>query len=107
MVGSSHSVTIGRFEPAKSGDGESEHIQISIIVSMLQVKGTVRRATQDETVSPGLVRCVAKIVEPVILTSRKCLVLMRLLLNKKIAEVEGLCPWWFDGTRFSVQRRTR
>ena len=64
MVGSSHSVTIGRFEPAKSGDGESEHIQVSIIVSMVQVKGTVRRATQDETVSPGLVKCVAEIAEP-------------------------------------------
>ena len=54
---------VGRFEPAKSGDGESEHIQISIIVSVLQVKGTVGRATQDETVSPGLVKCVAEIVE--------------------------------------------
>jgi hypothetical protein len=64
MIGSSHSVTIGRFEPAKSRDGESEHIQISIIVSMLQVKGIVRRATQDETVSPGLVRCVAEIMKP-------------------------------------------
>ena len=63
MIGSSHLVTIGRFEPAKSGDGESEHIQISIIVSVFQVKGTVRRATQDETVSPGLVKCVAEIVE--------------------------------------------
>lgn len=52
MIGSSHLVAIGRFEPAKSGDGESEHIQISIIVSMLQIKGTVRRATQDETVVP-------------------------------------------------------
>jgi hypothetical protein len=64
MIGSPHSVTIGRLEPAESGDGESEHTQISIIVSMLQVKGTVRRATQDETMSPGLVRYVAEIVEP-------------------------------------------
>jgi hypothetical protein len=52
MIGSSHLVAMGRFEPAKSGDGESEHIQIPIIISMIQVVGAVRRAPQDETVVP-------------------------------------------------------
>jgi hypothetical protein len=57
MICSSHLVAIGRFKPAESGDGEGEYIQIPIVAGVLRIKGTVRRATEDETAYLGLVKC--------------------------------------------------
>jgi hypothetical protein len=64
MIGSSHLVALGRFKPAERGDGEGEYIQIPIIVWMLRVEGIVRRATEDETGFPGLVKWIAEIAKP-------------------------------------------